>query len=619
MVQPYPSASINARPSFPCQATPEQAWILAPLIAGQPSYRFGRWIGDRFQYPRPTTLSRITAALPARPAAVMVHDVDGSVATICLDLDTSKALKHVVDQDAASLGRLLSECGLRWVEDFSPSGGRHLYIPLTERMDGAAARELVEAMTLLAPSLDPGPHQNITDGCIRVPGSRHKSGGHQTLLTPLSAAYDILRWRNPTTAVAALHQALAPELRRAQDLKARRLKTNSVHRPTSPSSTPGLAGSEAPLRRVARTGIYDTARYSSASEARLAVLNHFASCGWTLSQVRGELSGQFPGLAALYGDKQDRLLEKEWALAIAWVQKKAPSTAGKNHALINDTSLANPTGGAFKPSSAAAIHQLVNDLENVLFAVLDHRLKEHKREGLSLRFLLRSLLGYMRTMETDVLDVGCRTLAVALGNHHATVARLLPVLAKHSDGMLSKIADARYKAADVYLIQLPERHDQLARELSWRKGKIYGIRPVFRALGAPAALVYEAIERGRRSPTAADIIRTTGISRNAVETALASMAGLGMIHREGRHWKITAAANLTQLAIRLGVMEEVQAQISRNRRDRAQWHAWLDRFNSTDGYQVREEDLYDPERDEFWFPPPDADGFDLPRRLLQVA
>jgi len=66
-------------------------------------------------------------------------------------------------------------------------------------------------------------------------------------------------------------------------------------------------------------------------------------------------------------------------------------------------------------------------------------------------------------------------------------------------------------------------------------------------------------------------------------------------------------------------MEEVQAQISRNRRDRADWHAWLDRFNSTDGYQVREEDLFDSERDEFWFPPPDAGGFDLHRRLLQVA
>lgn len=49
---------------------------------------------------------------------------------------------------------------------------------------------------------------------------------------------------------------------------------------------------------------------------------------------------------------------------------------------------------------------------------------------------------------------------------------------------------------------------------------IHGIRHVFRALGEPAALVYEAIERGRYSPTTADIIRATGISLSAVESAL---------------------------------------------------------------------------------------------------
>ena len=167
-------------------------------------YRPGRWVGGRFQYPRPKHPPRITRALPAGPAAVLIHGVDGSVATLCLDLDTSKALQGVVDEDAERLGRLLDSCGLRYVADVSPSGGRHLYIPLAERMDAAAARELIEALALMAPSLDASPHQNVTDGCIRVPGSAHKSGGHQILTTALSAAYDILRRRNPAAAVAAL-------------------------------------------------------------------------------------------------------------------------------------------------------------------------------------------------------------------------------------------------------------------------------------------------------------------------------------------------------------------------------------------------------------------------------
>ncbi|WP_246857235.1 hypothetical protein [Pseudarthrobacter sp. NIBRBAC000502770] len=48
------------------------------------------------------------------------------------------------------------------------------------------------------------------------------------------------------------------------------------------------------MRVLARTGLYDTAKYASPSEARMAVLNHFAACGWTLAQVRLELGGQFP-------------------------------------------------------------------------------------------------------------------------------------------------------------------------------------------------------------------------------------------------------------------------------------------------------------------------------------
>jgi hypothetical protein len=549
----------------------------------------------------------ITRSLPERPAAVMVHGPDGRVATLCLDFDTSKALKGVVDEDAARVGRLLSGCGVLFVEDFSPSGGRHLYIPLRDRMEATEARELVEALALMAISLDPSPHQNVTDGCIRVPGSVHKAGGNQTLITPLSQAYDILRRRNPVSALVELRGALAPELTRKRALKARAAKTIALQRTGITSALPLDGGSEAPLRRVARTGLYDTARYKSPSEARLAVLNHFSACGWSLQQVKNEFTGQFPGLAALYGspERRTRLLPTEWAKAEAFTstqsQKRDPREHRKKNALINNTSPTLTTGGA-PILSSAGVHQLVNDLENVLYAVLDKRLQARGREGLSLRLLLRGLLSYMRAKETDILDVGCRTLAAAMGKHHVTIARLLPVLVSASDGILTKIADARHKTADVYLIQLPEEYQKLARELSWRKGKIYAVRPVFRALGDVSALVYEAIERGRYSPTTADVVRASGVSRNACSAALAEMEALGMIQRQGSRWK-TTTANLRMLAVRLGVMDDFLEQISRNRHERAAWHAYLERFLTP---QIEETAMFDVERDEYWLPPDDA-------------
>ena len=584
------------------------AWILASLVAGQPVYRAGRWIGDRFQYPRPRSPLRITKTLPTAPAAVLIHDVDGSVRTLCLDLDTSKARKVVVDADATRLTELLAAAGLSYVQDCSPSGGRHVYVPLQEPINAAEARELVEALALRAPSLDPGPHQNVTDGCIRVPGSAHKRGGHQMLITPLSEAYGILTRRNPAMGLAALRTELAPELYRVQQAKQRtktraQAVTAALQAATSPDDTHPVH-TDSPLRAVARTGLYDASRYASDSEARMAVLNHFVACKWTVEQVRAGLAGEYAGLAALYGDKAERLLPIEWAKAQAWTTAKPTSQkGGRTYARINDTSLSQLTGGS-QNHSTYAIHQLVNDIENVLYAVLDQRCKTYGRVSHSLRLLLRAVLAYMRTNQNNLLDVGCRTFAVALGKDHATIARLLPVLEKASEGILTRVQRGRGRNADTYLVQLPQHFEQLARDLTWRKGKIHAIRPVFRVLGDVVALTYEAIERGRHSPTTAELVRSTGISRTALTDALTRMETLHMIRRHHGRWEVVTTTGLQELADRLGATEDRQEQITRYRKERAAWHAWLDRHLVP---QLEEHELYDVEVDEYWLPPLDSE------------
>jgi hypothetical protein len=541
----------------------------------------------------------------------MLHDVDGTIRTLCLDLDTSKARKAVVDDDARRLGDLLRTAGLAYVEDQSPSGGRHLYVPLQEPVTAAAARQIVEALGRRAPSLDPSPHQNVVHGCIRVPGSAHKSGGHQRLVTPLTDAYGILTRRNPATALAALRKALAPELYRLEQKRRADTRAAAATAAVQVGATRGAAsafGSERPLRAVARTGLYDSSHYASDSEARMAVLNHFAACHWTLDQVRAGMTDQFTGLAALYGAKVDRLLPIEWVKAQAWtatrISTEAPSRFTRKKAAHNfNTSPTSLTGGKPQPDSGVShhsIHQLVNDLENVLYAVLDQRFKDQGRVGISLRFLIRAVLAYMRTNQTNLLDVGCRTFAVALGKDHVTIARLLPALEAVSAGILTRIDRGRGRNADTYLVQLPQQFEQLARDLTWRKGKIYAIRPVFRALGDVAALAYEGIERGRHAPTTVDLARTTGISRRALVDHLARMETLQMIRRHHGVWEVVATTDLLQLADRLGATEDRQQQITRYRKERAVWHAWLDRHLLP---HLEEHELYDPEVDEYWQPP----------------
>lgn len=536
----------------------------------------------------------------------MVHGSDGSVKTLCLDLDTSKALQVVVDSDATAIGALLESCGLRFVADHSPSGGRHIYVPVTDRLLAEDARELVEALATRFPSLDPGPHQNITDGCIRPPGSWHKSmTGHQVLDTPLAEAYDVMRRRNAAPAVALLRRTLAASIRQVRARK-------DVRAPArlAVSTTPGVAGLPSTsvgsvLRQVARTGIYDTARYKSASEARMAVLSHLSNFSISLPQVQERLAGDFAGLAALYQDPThlNRLLPFEWDKAQAWVaQKQGTPKAGREHSNKCDTgpSLTH-RGGTAEVRSPASVMAEINDLENVLYAILDQRLAATGREGITLRFLLRAVIGFARAKGTLLVNVGCRSFAREMGQHHGTIARLLPRLVKHSGGMLSKLQDAQGRHADSYLLELPEQWKDVAKANSWRKGKIYGIRPVFRALGATAALVYEAIERGRHSPTTADLVRETGLSRPTVAKELMTLAEVSMIERHHGSWQILHTTNLQHIAEWLGVQEDYEYQCALIRSQRLQWHAYLERFLEP---VIREEDIYDKEKEEWdpWIP-----------------
>lgn len=613
-----PESGVTGVPDAGCSAH-AQAWAaLAPLIAGAPVMRFATRAG---KYPRPRSAPPlITRALPERPAAVMVHGPDGTVSTLCLDLDTSKALQPVVDADSTAISALLTSCGLRFVADHSPSGGRHIYVPLLDRLAAEDARELVEALATRFPSVDPGPHQNVTEGCIRPPGSWHKTmTGHQVLDTPLTQAYDVLRLRNPATGVAALRRALAASIHQVRARKTTktttpapveaRAATRDTYSPTAGSRSPEnalLRGSI--LRGVARTGVYDTARYKSPSEARMAVLNHLIAWQVTLPETQRRLGTDFAGLAALYGtpQRQARLLPQEWANAAAWVaEKKDAPVIRQRYSNKYDTGHLLTHGGGVNERSGVSVRAEINDLENVLYSVLDQRLAHTGREGITLRFLIRAVIGFARAKDTLLIDVGCRAFALAMGQHHGTIARLLPRLAKHSGGMLAKLKDAHGTRADAYLLALPDQWKDLAAATAWRKGKIYGIRPLFRALGAPAALVYEAIERTRHTPTTAEIVRATGLSRPTVTKELTTLAELSMIERRHGAWAIVHTTSLRQIADWLGVQDEHETQLRLVKAQRRQWHVYLERFLEP---TIREEDLYDQEKEE-WDPwDPQADG-----------
>ncbi|MCU1530439.1 MAG: hypothetical protein JWO49_10, partial [Arthrobacter sp.] len=167
------SAGVSRGPSS--THSPAQAWAaLAPILAGQPRVRLSRDAGKTYPQKHERTL---TETLPSLPAAVRIFGKDGTCAAIFLDFDSSVAGVDRVEADVRAIQTWLHSCGARWIEDYSPNGGRHVYVPLEKRVTFSEARDLVEALGNRYRSLDKTPHQNLLHGCMRTPGSPHKREG----------------------------------------------------------------------------------------------------------------------------------------------------------------------------------------------------------------------------------------------------------------------------------------------------------------------------------------------------------------------------------------------------------------------------------------------------------
>ena len=567
---------------------PAEAWAaLALLLAGQPRMRLSRDGGK--SYPQKYERA-LTEALPTFPAAVRIFGKDGTCAAIFLDFDSSVAGIDWVEADVRAVQTWLHSVGARWIEDYSPNGGRHVYIPLKQRVTFSEARDLVEALGTRYRSLDKTPHQNLLHGCMRTPGSPHKRAGHQELAMSLSMAYDVARRPNSARVWAAMNDDLAGEI---AAVKALRLEGTIVRAAEEeppiqhPIQHPAGRMSRT-MQLMAQTGLYDTNRYASDSEARQAIVTGAAAAGLELVDVeRRMMQGTWPGLASFYARYASRhrvpTLRRDWLSAITYLRKNPGFRDGKNNARISPTSQPNTQPpilqGTSISSNPDAEHRFVRTWRNAL------RLKEHSytesRSGLARRMVLRSLGEAAHMTGSRFIEFGDRSIAVATGLDHTTVGLHLRALRSETDPLVTLVEQGRGTKGDLYMLTIPEEVKTAAEDLTWRKGKIHALRPVFRELGLPAAFVYEALEHSPGLATS-EIVTLTRLSRTAVTEALEVMAAWNMIARNNaRAWSVVASTSLKDLAEHFGVMEAVAAQLQRYRIERILWKEWLSKNVNT--------------------------------------
>ncbi|MCP1415643.1 MarR family transcriptional regulator [Paenarthrobacter sp. A20] len=557
-----------------------QAWAaLAPLLAGQPRVRLSRDGGKTYPQKHERAL---TETLPTFPAAVRIFGKDGSCSAIFLDFDSSIAGIDWVEADVKSLQTWLHSCGARWIEDHSPNGGRHVYIPLERRIAFSEARDVVEALGIRYRTLDKTPHQNMLHGCMRTPGSPHKRGGYQELAMSLSMAYDVARRPNKEQVWATIRADLKDEIAGVRGLR--------LEQPLSADNeayeVPQMARRMSrPMQQMAQSGLYDANRYVSDSEARQAVLTAAAAAGMKLIDVeRRVLQGVWPGLASFYARYRSghRLpsLKRDWNNAIAYLRKSQVVVVGNHYARKSPTSQPNTQPPGVWPSSDTnSEHRYLRTWRNAL------RLREpfyaSSRTGLARRMVLRALGASAHMTGSRFVEFGDRSIAVATGLDHTTVGSHLRALRSEKDPLLTLVERGRGTKGDLYMLSIPEGLRAAAQDLSWRKGKVQALRPVFRELGLPAAFVYEALEQ-TPGLTTTDLVNQTKLSRTAVRESLETLAAWNLVSRnDERAWTVVASTSLQELAEYFGVMESVAGQIQRYRIERTLWREWLSRSVST--------------------------------------
>lgn len=544
-------------PDFHDRQAAQIEWAaLASLVSHSPVMRVSRDGGKT--YPHKWVRELNPDVLLPMPAAVHLHDKHGCGRVLVLDLDQSAG---TVADDYTGLAHTLDSLGASWFADASPSGGRHIYLPLTETVPHTVLADAARRLATQHPSIDPSPHYSADTGCIRPPGSVWKHGGHQRLITDLKDAIATATIGNPNHLLEALINDIP-----AQSLPSAGATVDvdvSAYVPTGRHHlSPRLAA-------IARTGLYDTNRYSSPSEARQAVITGAVRAGLArIEVIRRIETGIWPGLAGMYrryttGRRQ--ALNRDWAKATTWL-----TTQSKKSVQSGTTSPKVTRGQLPSPSTHASLRRIEKYLRHTEPPATNSAARKR-------RYLLRALLAAAHQDGSLTVARGCRSLALASGIDHTKIPTILQALCAEESPLLRKVGEAHGRNAAVYELLPPS---EVSSDVSpWAKGlPVYGMRPAFRVLGLTAADVYESLELEGGS-TGRGIARVTGHSPTTVLEALALLHSHGLVSTEtsggNTVWSVTTPQDLADVAERLGAMAVVAALILRYRNERLIWWAWL--------------------------------------------
>lgn len=552
--------------SPPAADDPEPIWAaLAPLIAARPTMRL--WSPQQ----RFGEVRRLTTKLPAAPAAVPVYR-RGRTHMLVFDLDAKRRGRNAVAADRQRILEWIHACGGRAISDSSTSGGSHVIVPLTQATPMEDLRPVLAAVAARCPTLDLTPMLNTSAGCISVPGSACREGGHRILHGTIDDAVKTLTHANAPELLADLQSLLgvphSPAIAAPADSH---YFTGSG--PTTQLRWPyrRTTSLPTPVAAFAKTGALPTdGRWASRSEARLSVLVHLMWRGHTLPEIRHQIRPDQPlaGLAVAYrrySPSTDRALLADWAAARTWLEHILPTVHSGTHKSYKHTGGSRAGGTA--PHALWLAHALW---------WCDTTLRANPSRWLVAAVLQALAISALRAGEVikgvPVVAVGGRSLSVAAGLvSESAVWSALRMLRDCPGSPVLLVQRGTGTRADRYALTTPDVADP--RPDAPDRARVCDVHPVWATVGLQYRRVYELVQSGA-AVTVEEVRLAARISRSSAYDAVAELARLDLLRRRDRQLE-PGGVSLDELATRLGIPAIRAARIAAHQHARQQWRRWL--------------------------------------------
>lgn len=548
----------------------QTAWkALAPLMAARPTMRL--WTADaEFEYS-----CALTQQLPSLPAAVPLF-VRGRARMLVFDLDAKKLGTGAVVADMRRILHWVNNCGGIAVVDRSTSGGMHVLVPLHRAVTVEEVRPLLRAVAARCPTFDAAPMLNAATGCITVPGSPCREGGHRRLIGTVQAAQDAFSRRCAKHFFSSLCALLAsteapPEASAARLAPAPAVSEAFEGQDIQTATLRAAYWIHAPLPPVvdtfARTGVMSAdGRWPTRSEARQSVLTHMMWRGASLADIELAVAGPWAnGLGSAYlryGRRANRILRRDWQNAQRWLVAHLNSFHSVTHKKTYNAPVAESA-----PHARWLAHAIW---------WCDLTLRAHPQRWTVAAVLQALAISAVRAGEVvngvAVVAVGGRSLSIAAGLlAESTVWAVLRLLRDMPGAPVVLITKATGVAPDRYALTTAGILDPTP----WAPGRprVCEVHPAWAVIGYQHRRVFEVITRTSAS-TVREISAAARTSASATYESIAELARCGLIVRT--HGSVSAGSTtLDDIAEQYRLDEERAQRIARHHEERKEWHRWL--------------------------------------------